>query len=51
MMEHDKKLGVSTEYVKTEGGYGAQPVFTSRQHRKQYLKAHGRVDNSGGYGD
>jgi hypothetical protein len=44
--DHAKKLGVPTEF----NGLG-QPVFTDRAHRKRFLKAHGMVDRSGGYGD
>ena len=41
-----KAKGVPTEFD-TEG----DPVFTSRRHRKEYLKAYGFRDRNGGYGD
>ena len=42
----DEKAGVPTEYNEE-----ADPVFTSRGHRKRYLKAHELHDRNGGYGD
>lgn len=40
------KKGVPTEF-----NFKGQPIFTSRSHRKQYLKAYGMHDNDGSYGD
>lgn len=40
------KQGVPTEYLPT-----GEPVFTSRSHRKAFLRAKGVHDNGGGYGD
>lgn len=45
-METDRKLGVPTSY--TADG---QPIMRDRQHRKAFLRAHGKRDNQGGYGD
>lgn len=42
----DKQHGVSMEYTK----FG-QIVPQSRQHRARWLKAHGKFDGDGGYGD
>lgn len=42
-----KAKGVPTEF---EPEYG-RPVFTSRSHRRAYLRAYGMHDNQGGYGD
>lgn len=50
-MEYDRRMGVPTDYVPTADGYAAQPVYTSRTHRKKHCKAHGAIDRSGGYGD
>ena len=41
-----KAKGVPTSFL----GDG-RPVFTSRGHRREYLKAYGVHDNQGGYGD
>ena len=38
--------GVPTEFTKDGGA-----VFRSRQHRKEFCKAYGMPDKSGGYGD
>lgn len=38
--------GVPTDF--TPGG---EPIFRSRQHRRDYCKIRGVVDNNGGYGD
>lgn len=45
-MEHAKKMGVPTEF-QPDG----RPVFTSRQHRKEYMQRYGFYDRDGGYGD
>ena len=45
-MAQDKLHGVRTDY----NGLG-QPIYESREHRKQHLKLHGFHDNRGGYGD
>jgi len=39
--------GVPTEFDRKTG----QAIFTSRQHRAQYLKAYGMFDKNGGYSD
>lgn len=44
--EECKRLGVPTDF-KDDG----RVVFTSRAHRKEYLRAHGYYDRNGGYGD
>lgn len=44
--ESAKAKGVPTEF--TPAG---QPIFTSREHRKQYCRAYGFFDRNGGYGD
>ena len=41
-----KKRGVPTEFDRT-----GKPLFTSRAHKKAYLKAYGYVNFDGGYGD
>ena len=46
MREIDAKAGLSVEYT----GDG-DPVFTSRGHRKKYLKAHGFHDRNSYNGD
>ncbi len=46
MMKIDAKYGVKTDY--TEDG---DPVFTSKGHRKKYLKVHKMHDRNAGYGD
>lgn len=45
-VKSDAERGVPTEYT-SEG----QPIFRDRGHRRDYLKAYGYVDRSGGYGD
>lgn len=40
------KKGVPTEFDKK-----GRPIFTSRQHRKQYCEAYGYFDRDAGYGD
>lgn len=37
--------------VPTSFDADGRPVLTSRRHRKEYLKAYGFHDRSGGYGD
>lgn len=44
--ESAKRRGVPTEFNRM-----GQPVFRTRKHRKEYLKAYGYHDNDGGYGD
>ena len=44
--EHSVREGVPTEFDKT----GAA-IFTSREHRKKYLKIAGLYDRDAGYGD
>lgn len=44
--EHAKKVGCPTEFTKD-----GRAIFTDRNHRKSYLKAHGLHDRNGGYGD
>jgi hypothetical protein len=41
------KLGVPTRFDPQTG----QAIFESRSHRKDFLKAKGMFDRSGGYGD
>lgn len=43
------KAGVPTEWVVK--GNSASPVWRSRQHRNEWMKAMGRYDRQGGYGD
>lgn len=45
-MQSDAEHNVPTEYT-SEG----QPIFRDRGHRREYLKAYGYHDRSGGYGD
>ena len=47
MMDHAKKHGVPTEFNRETGA----PIFTSRSHRRAYLKMEGVHDRQGGYGD
>lgn len=44
--EHARKLGVPTDFTRD-----GRAIFRDRNHRKQYLKAHGLHDRNGGYGD
>jgi hypothetical protein len=44
MMKVDREGGVPTEY--TTGPDGGDPIFTSRGHRKRYLKLHGYHDRN-----
>jgi hypothetical protein len=44
--EDARRLGVPTEFD-PEG----RPIFTSRSHRRAYLRAYGFHDRDGGYGD
>lgn len=44
--EHARQKGVPTEFTPQ-----GQPVFRSREHRKQYCRAYGVYDRNGGYGD
>ncbi len=41
-----KARGVPTEF-QPDG----RPIFTSRSHRREYMKQHGFHDNDGGYND
>ncbi len=41
IMKVDAQAGVKTEYTK-----GGDPIFTSANHRRKYLKVHGLVDRS-----
>lgn len=43
--------GAAERGVPTHFDRLGRPVFTSRAHRKAYLKAYGFRDNNGGYGD
>jgi hypothetical protein len=45
-MKVDAEAGVPTDYNRD-----GQPIFRDRSHRREYLKAHGAHDRSGGYGD
>lgn len=49
MREIDAKAGVPTEY--TPGPDGGDPIFTSKRHRKEYMKAHQLYDRNAGYSD
>ena len=42
----DEKRGVVTDYTPT-----GEPIFRSRQHRKEYMNAHGWYDRDAGYSD
>jgi len=44
--EYAASLGVPTQFTKT----GAA-IFTDRQHRAKFLRAHGMFDQQAGYGD
>lgn len=44
--EKARARGVPTEFDRA-----GRPVFTSRRHRRDYLRAFGCHDRSGGYGD
>ena len=41
----------STRGVPTEFDREGRPVFTSREHRKQFCEAFGYIDRNAGYGD
>lgn len=45
-VEDAKRCGVPTEF----DSIGC-PIFTSRKHRRDYLKVYGFHDRNGGYGD
>jgi hypothetical protein len=45
--EESVKLGVPTRFDPQTG----QAIFESRSHRRDFLKAKGMFDRSGGYGD
>ncbi len=44
--EFAKKRGVPTAFDQI-----GRPIFTSRDHRRKYMKIHGHFDKDGGYGD
>ncbi len=46
-MAHAVSQGVPTEFNRETGN----PIFRSRQHRNDFLKAHGLKDKDAGYGD
>lgn len=46
-MVHAVSQGVPTEFNPKTGN----PIFRSRRHRNDFLKAHGLRDNNAGYGD
>ena len=46
-MEHDKKMGVPTDYDPASG----EPIFRDRGHRREYTKVYGYHDRNAGYGD
>lgn len=46
-MAWDKKNGCSVDYNPETGN----PIFTSRDQRRKYMRAHNFYDRDGGYGD
>lgn len=46
MVAFDRQNGVPTEYSQD-----GNPIFTSKTHRKKYLRAHGMYDRNAGYSD
>lgn len=49
---HSIAHGVPTEFTPaSQGEHGGKAIFTSRKHRRDYLRICGLHDNHGGYGD